>query len=275
MKKFRKSSDRGRRPLPPSVHQQKISLGRAVIGIHAVSELLTVRPKSVQQLWLRENYIDHPLLNKIYDNAKRLKLNCFVKPVSALDKVVSMHQGVIAYSNSQPELDWDLLVNKPQAVLVALDEVEDPHNLGAVMRTAWLFGVDGILTPENRSAQLSPAVSKVAQGAVEHIPVLSDGALPVVLERLKKAGFWILGLSHESTVPLFRQEIPDKVVWVLGSEAAGLRKSVANMCDELVQIPQVASRASYNVSVAAAIALAETFRQRHFTGGNAVSPAPD
>lgn len=270
MKKFRRPNDRGRSAAPPPRVKAE-PLGRAVIGIHAVTELLRVRPKAVEQLWLRENYLDHLSLKQIFEEGKRLKLDVFIKPNSALDKVIASHQGVIAYANAQPELDWEALSAKPQAVLIALDEVEDPHNLGAVMRTAWLMGADGVLTPENRSAQLSPAVSKVAQGAVEHIPLSSDGALPIVLESLKKQGFWVLGLSHEAKTTLFRQEVPEKVVWVLGSESGGLRKSVANVCDELVQIPQVAAEASYNVSVAAAMALCETFRQRQVASSARVS----
>lgn len=282
MKKFKKPERRGpeprprrepparRGPQPPRDQPRRDSQpraiapsGRCVVGIHAVEELLAIRPRAIEQLWLRETYEDHPLLKKIFDSTKRLNVRVQMHPVGALDKVVSNHQGVLAFSNAEPELDWAALAGAATATLVALDEVEDPHNLGAVLRTSWLLGGLAVLTPEHRSAQLSPAVSKVAQGAVEHVPVVRDGALPGQLEALKKQGFWVLGLSHKAKQDIYSLEIPQKVVWVLGSEASGLRKSVEGVCDDLVSIPQSAPNASYNVSVAAAIALAETYRQRH------------
>ncbi|HEX4922815.1 MAG TPA: 23S rRNA (guanosine(2251)-2'-O)-methyltransferase RlmB [Bdellovibrionales bacterium] len=236
--------------------------GRCVVGIHAVRELLKVRPRAVDQIWLRDRYQDHPDLKELNETAQRLKVRVHQHPVGALDKVIGAHQGVLAFTQEQPEIDWDDLKTREKAVVLALDEVEDPHNLGAVMRTAWLFGAQGILIPEHRSADLSPAVSKVAQGAAEHIPVEKDNALPQQLERLKEMGFWILGLSHKGKQGLFELEIPQKVVWVLGSESGGIRKSVEGVCDDLIAIPQSNPEASYNVSVAAAVALAETFRQK-------------
>lgn len=236
--------------------------GRCVVGIHAVTELLAVRAKSVSRVWLREKYLDHPQLKTLFEEAKRLGVRVETQPVGALDKVVAVHQGVLAFTESEPELDFAALEAAETACVIALDEVEDPHNLGAVLRTAWLLGASAVLTPEHRSAHLSPAVSKVAQGAVEHVPVVRDGPLPSQLEHFKKIGFWILGLSHEARQGLYQLEIPKKVVWVLGSESSGLRKSVSGVCDDLIAIPQAAPNASYNVSVAAAIALGETFRQR-------------
>lgn len=238
--------------------------GRCVVGIHAVEELLKVRPRSIDKLLLRDNYLTHPALKDLFTEAKRLNVSVQTRAVGELDKVISAHQGVLAYSSEDPEMDFQQLKNAEQAVLIALDEVEDPHNLGAVLRTAWLLGADGILTPESRSAHLSPAVSKVAQGAVEHVPIL-QATLPQQLATFKQQGFWVLGLSHEAKQSLYTLDIPQKVIWVLGSEAGGLRKSVAGECDDFVTIPQTAPQASYNVSVAAAIALSETFRQRRST----------
>ena len=239
-----------------------------MVGIHAVEELLAVRPKSITQFWIREKYMEHPELNVLFERAKRLGVRVQLQAPGTLDKIVGSNQGVIAFSEQDPEIDWNALEKAATATLIALDEVEDPHNLGAVMRTAWLLGGQGILTTERRSAGLSPAVSTVAQGAVEHVPVTSDIAMPTQLEGLKKHGFWILGLSHKAKQSIFTLEIPEKVVWVLGSESGGIRKSVEGMCDDLISIPQLAPNASYNVSVAAAIALAETYRQRQVSAPN-------
>lgn len=272
MKKFRSGNKGGRGPhsgggrgalqRPQGQGQHRTPQGRCVVGIHAVNELLKVRPKAVTRLWLRDKFQDHPDLKQIHELAQSLKLRIETHPVGALDKIISSHQGVLAFSEEQPEIDWEKLKTIDQAVLLALDEVEDPHNLGAIMRTGWLFGAEGILIPEHRSADLSPAVSKVAQGAAEHIAVEKDNALPQQLQRLKEMGFWVLGLSHKGKQNLFSLEIPKKVVWVLGSEASGLRKSVEGVCDDLISIPQSNPEASYNVSVAAAVALSETFRQK-------------
>lgn len=262
MKKFKKfRRPEGPRPgsAPPA---SKTPPGRVVVGIHAVNELLKVRGRSTETLWIRERYQDHPELTKIYEAAKRLGVKIEPKAPGAMDKVTGSHQGVLAFTEERPELDWADLKARETAMLVALDEVEDPHNLGAVMRSAWLFGAQGILLPEHRSADLSPAVSKVAQGAVEHVPVEKDNALPEQLQKLKDMGFWILGLSHKGKQDIFQFEIPEKVVWVLGSESSGLRKSVEGACDDFIRIPQSNPEASYNVSVAAAIAMAETFRQK-------------
>jgi 23S rRNA (guanosine2251-2'-O)-methyltransferase len=276
MKKFKKpkahhrpgqrAESRERRPenrhRNGSPEARELPKGRIVVGIHAVTELLKVRPRAVSQVWLRDKYIDHPDLSRLFDFAKSQKVRVELKNPSVLDRIIASHQGILAFSEQQPEIDWPALEKAETATLVALDEVEDPHNLGAIMRTAWLLGARGILTPEHRSVDLAPAVSKVAQGAAEHVPVEPDNALPERLKRLKDHGFWILGLSHKATQNLFELEIPKKVVWVLGSESSGLRKSVEGACDDLISIPQAAADASYNVSVAAAMALGETFRQR-------------
>ncbi len=235
--------------------------GRCVVGIHAVTELLKVRPRAIEELWMREKYNDNAELNALFDSAKNLKVRVQMQNPAAMDRIIGSHQGVMAFTQDEPELDWEMLKNAETACLIALDEVEDPHNLGAVLRTAWLFGASGVLTPEHRAAHLSPAVSKVAQGAAEHIPVSRETNLPSQLEQLKKLGFWVLGLSHEAKQDLFTFEVPKKVVWVLGSESSGLRKSVSGACDDLIRIPQSAPEASYNVSVAGAVAMAETFRQ--------------
>lgn len=241
----------GRGDLPP---------GRCVVGIHAVNELLNVRGRGVDQLWIRERFNDHLELKEIHDLAQRLGIKIVSKNPAALDRVISAHQGVMAFTREEPELDWVALKASPKACLLALDEVEDPHNVGAILRTAWLFGAQGVLVPEMRAAHLSPAVSKVAQGAVEHVPLVREQALAEQLKELKDLGFWILGMSHKAKQELFSLEIPEKVVWVLGSESSGLRKSVEGACDDLIRIPQKNPEASYNVSVAAAVALAQTFQ---------------
>lgn len=259
---FKKGPDRKARPGRPSGPNVQTPKGRLVVGIHAVTELFKVRPKSVTHLLLKEGFDSHSDLVAIEAKAKGLRLRAQVMPPSALDKLATMHQGVLAFSDETPELKLAELKNLSKSILLVLDEVEDPHNLGAVLRTAWLFGVDGVLTPEARAVSLNGTVSKVSQGAVEHVPVMQESGLLETLKYLKQHGYWLYGLSHKGTKSLFQTEIPEKVIWVLGSESSGIRRPIEKECDELISIPQADPEASFNVSVAAAVAVAETFRQR-------------
>jgi 23S rRNA (guanosine2251-2'-O)-methyltransferase len=249
-----------RRP-PESAQQSSTPKGRIVVGVHATKELFKVRPKSVTDVWLRDNYEGHPDLEAIFAQCERLRIRCTLKAAGNMDRVASVHQGVIAFSSETPELNWSAIKAAEKCILVLLDEVEDPHNLGAIMRTAWLLGASGILLPELRSASLNATVSKVAQGAVEHIPVMQESGLLETLKQLKELGFWAFGLSHDAPQTLYQTDLPDKVVWLLGSESGGLRKPFERECDQLVSIPQTDPTASFNVSVAAAIALSENARQ--------------
>jgi 23S rRNA (guanosine2251-2'-O)-methyltransferase len=176
--------------------------------------------------------------------------------------VTSSHQGIVAFSDETPEFNFQELLGRDRATVIVLDEVEDPHNLGAVLRTAWLLGAQAIMTPRLRSALLTATVSKVAQGAAEHVPVSQDSGLLETLKLMKKNGFWMYGLSHKATRDLYQTQVPEKIIWVLGSESSGLRKPIENECDELISIPQNDPQASFNVSVAAALAIGETYRQR-------------
>lgn len=268
MKKFKKPdsrqshrrSDPPRGPRPRPEPTREVPAGRCVVGIHAVRELLKVRPSTVDQIWLRDRFQDHQDLKELQETAQRMGIKITLKNPTVLDRVVSAHQGILAFTQDQPELDWEALKKAERACIIALDEVEDPHNVGAILRTAWLFGADAVLVPELRAAHLSPAVSKVAQGAVEHVPLVREQAMAEQLRDLKDMGFWILGMSHKAKQDLFSLEIPQKVVWVLGSESSGLRKSIEGACDDLIRIPQKNPEASYNVSVAAAVAMAQTFQ---------------
>lgn len=268
MRKFKKPDGRrpggrpkpGGRPSGPS--QAGAPKGRAVVGIHAVRELLKVRPRAVSALWLRDGYDNHADLASIAETCERARIRPLPQGGAALDRIATANQGVIAWASESPELNLSELKKREKATLIVLDEVEDPHNLGAVLRTAWLFGAQGVLTPENRAASLNATVSKVAQGAVEHVPVMQESGLLETLKHLKSEGFWMFGLSHKGEGSIYQMDLPDKVIWVLGSESSGIRKPIERECDSLVRIPQADPEASFNVSVAAAIALSETYRGR-------------
>jgi 23S rRNA (guanosine2251-2'-O)-methyltransferase len=235
---------------------------RAVIGQHAIMEVLKIRPKSIQQAWLKQGWEASADLKELYTEMKSRGLKVDNVPVSFLDKISVSHQGAAVFSNQTPEVNFAELARLEKSIALVLDGIEDPQNLGAIMRTSWLMGVAGLIIPEDRAVGLTATAHKVACGGVEHVPVERTTNFSNPIEELKKNGYWVFGLSHEGERSLFDLEIPDKVVWCIGSEEKGLRVTTERLCDELIRIPQISAAASYNASVATAIALTETHRQQ-------------
>ncbi len=174
------------------------------------------------------------------------------------------HQGAVALPAAQRSLALeDLLRREPQAgLIVLLDGVEDPHNLGAIIRSALAAGADGIVIPERRSAGLTDAVARASAGAVTHLPLARVVNLARALEELKEAGYWLVGLDERAERPYTAVDLTARVGLVLGSEGKGLRDLVRKRCDFLVSIPTAGPVRSLNVSVAAAVVLFEAVRQR-------------
>jgi 23S rRNA (guanosine2251-2'-O)-methyltransferase len=162
------------------------------------------------------------------------------------------HQGVCAEVQAYPYADADALLEPEQALVLCLDEVQDPHNLGAVCRVAEASGCDGVVLPERRSAEVTPAVCKASAGAVEHLAVARVGNLANWLAQAKDREAWVYGAAADGRVPYDRPDYRGRVVLVLGSEGRGLRPRVADACDELVFLPSRGHVASLNVSTAAA-----------------------
>lgn len=258
-----KASPQAEKPAHP-VHQGRDPIPkdmRIVIGTHAIEELLQVRPKAIQMAWIRQGWESSQELRELHETLKGLKVKTEVKPLGILDRFGG-HQGAALMLKEVPTLDWAALAEKPLSRILLLDGIEDPHNLGAVLRTAWLMEVDAVLIPKDRSVGLSPGVHKVACGGAEHVPVEICNNFSNTLEELKKMGYWVFGLSHEGKKTMFDLKVPEKVVWAIGAEDKGMRSTTEKLCDELVKIPQVSAAASYNASVAAAMALTETYRQQ-------------
>jgi 23S rRNA (guanosine2251-2'-O)-methyltransferase len=180
----------------------------------------------------------------------------------------SAHQGVCADAGPYPYADPDELLRLPEPLLVALDQVQDPQNLGSICRTAECAGVAGVVIPERRAAEVTPAVCKASAGAVEHLPLARTRNIADFLAQAKKAGCWCYGASAEPSAgrPPVPYDRPDYagggVVLVLGSEGRGLRPRVAAACDELVALPLRGRIESLNVSAAAAALLYEILQRR-------------
>lgn len=173
------------------------------------------------------------------------------------------HQGIVAEVDPYPYADPDSLLDAKDALVVALDQVQDPHNLGAVCRTAEAAGASGVVIPDRRAAAVTPAVCRASAGAVEHLRVARAANLSDWLERAKSVeGVWIYGADAEGTEAYTTADLTGRVVLVLGSEGKGIRPRVAAACDALLTIPIAGRTASLNVSSAAAVMIYEAIRQR-------------
>jgi 23S rRNA (guanosine2251-2'-O)-methyltransferase len=234
---------------------------RIVIGTHAIIEVLRVRPRQVKGMWIRQGWEHSGDLREMHDLAMANKIGLEIKPDGVIEKFGASQQGAAIFVDGAPALEMADLENLDKSILLMLDGIEDPHNLGAILRTSWLVGAHGVLIPEDRAVGLTPTVHKVACGGVEHVPVIETSNFSKYTEELKKKGYWVFGLSPRGKRSIFELELPDKVIWALGSEDKGMRVTTERLCDELVFIPQSSASASYNASVATAMALTETLRQ--------------
>ena len=198
--------------------------------------------------------------------AKALKIKVEVKDRAWFSKLSknSPHQGLVL---ELPDFEYvaleDLLKKAPaQTVLVMLDQVEDPHNLGALARSADGAGALGMVITNDRSVQVTPIAEKAASGALSRLPVAKVINLSRALEAAKAAGFWIYGLDGDAKASLYDEKLAGKVCLVLGAEGKGLRDGVGKHCDKLLKIPMTGTVGSLNVSVAGGIAMFEAVRQR-------------
>jgi 23S rRNA (guanosine2251-2'-O)-methyltransferase len=174
------------------------------------------------------------------------------------------HQGLCAEVGPYPYVDADALLDEPDALVLALDEVQDPQNVGAIARVAESAGCSGMVLPERRSAEVTPAVCRASAGAVEHLPIAQVGNLATWLEQSKqREGVWVYGAEAGASVPYDQPDYTGRVILVLGSEGRGLRPRVAETCDQLVQLPIRGQVGSLNVATAAA---ALVYGILHFRG---------
>ncbi len=238
-----------------------------IYGVHAVEALLRHHPKRVKQIWLSEGRSEpriQALLALAADNrvavgqAERRELDAWVEGV---------HQGVVA--EVSPSQVWgeamlDELLDRTEGapLLLVLDGVTDPHNLGACLRTADAAGVQAVIVPKDKSATLTAAVRKVACGAAEVIPLVAVTNLARTLEKLQQRGLWIVGTAGEAQQELYQQDMTGPTVLVMGAEGKGMRRLTREHCDFLVKLPMAGSVSSLNVSVATGVCLFEAVRQR-------------
>jgi 23S rRNA (guanosine2251-2'-O)-methyltransferase len=245
-------------------------VSRIVYGIHPVTELLRVRPESV--LELRYSDAGSPAMRTLLDLAQQARLRTLKSDRNALARFANAdeHQGVAALAQDYryTETDEMLAMAKEagrQPLLVALDNMQDPHNMGSIMRSAWLLGAHGLIFPKDRSARVTPAVCKASSGAVEHLKTAMITNLARTLGDLKEAGLWIVGTDMSGGKPPQALDLKLPIVLVVGGEGEGMRRLTIKTCDFIATVPSRDASFSFNASVAAALILAEAARQR--TGG--------
>jgi 23S rRNA (guanosine2251-2'-O)-methyltransferase len=235
--------------------------------MHAVRFILERHPDRVQRLLLAARRED-PRVRALEELARSHALAVERVEPQALKQTLgeAVHQGVVAEITPLPPWNEDQLFAALQGVkaplLLALDGVQDPHNLGACLRSADACGVQAVIVPRDRAAQLTPAVRKVAAGAAETTPVVAVTNLVRTLKLLKEGGLWVVGADAGGASAAHELDLTGPLVLVLGSEGSGLRHLTQQNCDFLVRLPQLGALESLNVSVAAGMLLYETVRQR-------------
>jgi len=238
-------------------------------GIHAVDSLLRRSPQRILSLFIQIDRNDKRI-QALLVLAKNQGVSITRVPKADLDtKVAERHQGVVAVietASSEVNLSERDLVSFLSGVerplVLVLDGVTDPHNLGACLRSADAAGVHAVVVPKDNSAELNATVRKVASGAAEAIPLVRVTNLARTLKALKDAGLWVVGTTGEAETVLYDQDLTLPVVIVMGAEGPGMRRWTTDACDFLVKLPMAGDVSSLNVSVATGVCLFEAVRQR-------------
>ncbi len=236
-----------------------------IYGFHAVTAFLKKQPDRVDCLIVNSERQD-PRIIQLIELAQTLNLTVKYEQRKAMTKMVDteQHQGVIAWVLLETFSDCleDYVQTLPSPFLLVLDGVQDPHNLGACLRTANAAGVDAVIAPKDRAAGITPVVTKVASGALLYTPFFQVTNLARTLNFLKQCGVWLYGASEQAKSDYTQVDMRGSVAIIMGSEGQGLRRLTKEHCDYLIKIPMHGTVSSLNVSVATGICLFEVLRQR-------------
>jgi 23S rRNA (guanosine2251-2'-O)-methyltransferase len=234
-----------------------------IYGVHAVYEALASQRLPLERIYIaREAH--SPKLQKILELARERGVPVRKEERTVLDRLAegAVHQGLVAISAAASYAGFEVLFKAEKPLIVVLDGVEDPHNLGAVMRTAEACGVSGIVVPDRHSAPLSATVVKASAGASSYVPVVRVKNLVNAIDDMKPRGVWVVGVDTAGTQDWTGFDYTGPIALVLGGEHKGLRRLVREHCDVLVRLPMLGKIASLNISVAAGVVLYEVVRQR-------------
>lgn len=243
-------------------------MSEIVFGLHAVSALLNRQPERVIRLIALSERHDQKM-QSLLDLAKQRHIKIELLSRSALDQQSqhANHQGVVAYCNPakryvEQDLPYFLENLTSPAFLLILDGIQDPHNLGACLRSADAAGVHAVIAPKDKSVGLTPTVCKVASGAAETVPFIQVTNLARTLRFLKEQHIWIFGAAGEAEQNIYQADLNIPLAIIMGGEGDGMRRLTREHCDVLLHIPMQGSVSSLNVSVATGVFLFEALRQR-------------
>ena len=229
-----------------------------VYGRNVAKEILK-NNKKVEKILLQDNFDDKEILSLI-ENRKLLVNRLNKKEFSKFDKY--SHQGIILYIEDFKYVDFDEISGEESSVIVILDHLEDPHNLGAIIRTCEAAGIDGIVIPKDRSVEVNSTVMKTSAGALENVKVAKVVNLVQTMKKLKEKGYWIVGTDMENSVDYREIDYSGKICIVIGSEGFGMTKAVKEECDFIARIPMYGKINSLNASVAAGVMIYEVIRSK-------------
>ncbi|SCS18981.1 23S rRNA (guanosine(2251)-2'-O)-methyltransferase RlmB [Staphylococcus caeli] len=244
-----------------------------IVGRHAVKEAI-VSDHTINKILIQDT-IKKGQINEILKLANSKKIIVQSVPKSKIDNLSDApHQGIAAYIAPYEYADFDafLTTQKQQdklSTVLILDGLEDPHNLGSILRTADASGVDGVIIPKRRSVALTQTVAKASTGAIQHIPVMRVTNLANTIEVLKDNGYWVVGTEAENSTDYREMDAGMPLAIVIGSEGQGMSRLVKEKCDFYINIPMVGHVNSLNASVAASLMMYEVFRKRNAIGDKA------
>ncbi len=238
-----------------------------IYGIHSVASVLKSQPQRLLRVHVLQGRQD-ARVQKLLDSLQREQIEILRETRQKLDQLSDgNHQGIVAECSPGEQYDedfLDVLVERhgKKLLLLVLDGVTDPHNLGACMRTAEAAGVHGVVVPRDNSAGMNSTVRKVAAGAADLVPLVVVTNLARALRQLQEQGVWIIGAAGEATQSLYQCKLKTPMALAMGAEGSGLRRLTKEHCDELIAIPMLGETSSLNVSVATGVCLFEIVRQQ-------------
>ncbi|ETR73447.1 MAG: 23S rRNA (guanosine2251-2'-O)-methyltransferase [Candidatus Magnetoglobus multicellularis str. Araruama] len=235
-------------------------------GIHPINEAFAARKRKIAHIYLKEQS-NNPRFSSIIASAKQHQIPITYVSSDYLKQQAGHndHQQIIAHVSPLPLTPIHSMITE-HAFIIICDQIMDPHNMGAIMRTALACGVSGLITTTDHAAPLSATVSKISSGAMEHLPIAQVPNLVRCMKNLKQNGIWVYGLDQEARVAVYDSHLTQGVALVIGGEHKGIRRLVKETCDQVLHIPQFGPLDSLNASVAAGVAMYEVFRQRRFIG---------
>jgi len=235
-----------------------------IFGFHAVESVIKNDPANLLECWVDPHRHDKRIKEQVNQVEKHGIAIEYVKKTDLEKRCDSQRtQGIAARYRSlkAPQQSLDELLAKDNVLLLILDGIQDPHNLGACLRTADAAGVDAVIAPKDRAAGITPTVRKVASGAAESIPFIQVTNLARTLKQIKDADVWIVGAAGEADAVIYDVDLKGKLAIVMGAEEKGLRRLTRENCDQLIKLPMAGPVESLNVSVATAVRLLEAVRQ--------------